>query len=196
MRARKRLAALLIAGALSAPMLNPAPASAVFGGGDLSGGLLGLDLAGLLGTGGPNSVGGLTSALQGVLGGGLLNDVLRDSSLLNQCGLALGLLDPATCLTGTQIPTTTGINPFGFGGLNPFGSLGGVTPFVPQSFGGFPHIIPVPIRQDNDDPIVVTNNNASSSSSSAAAAAAPGGGASATATGNTNSNQSQTIVIP
>lgn len=193
MRARKRLAALLIAGALSAPMLAPAPASAQLGSlGPLSGGLLGLDLTGLLGTAG--GTGGLTSALEGVLGGGLLNDVLRDSSLLNQCGLALGLLDPATCLTASTLPTTTGLSPFGFGGLNPFGNFGSA---FPQSFG-VPQVIPVPIRtaDDDDDPIVVTNNNSSSSSSSAAAAAAPGGGASATATGNTNSNQSQTIVIP
>jgi hypothetical protein len=191
MRARKRLAALLIAGALSAPMLTPAPASAqlpVLG----QGGLLGLNLTDLLTTPGAGSLGGLA----GVLGGGLLNDVLRDSALLNQCGLALGLLDPATCLTASTLPTTTGLTPFGT--LNPFGTLSPITTGFPSfgtGFGGFPHVIPVPVATANQ-PIVVTNNNASSSSSSAAAAAAPGGGASATATGNSNSNQSQTIVIP
>jgi hypothetical protein len=190
MRARKRLAALLIAGALSAPMLSPAPANAQLTGLDGilgQGGLLGLNLTDLLTTGGG------TGGLAGVLGAGLLNDVLRDASLLNQCGLALGLLDPATCLAASTLPTTTGLT-----GLSPFGSLSPLTtgfPSIGTGFGGFPQVIPVPVGRA-DQPIVVTNNNASSSSSSAAAAAAPGGGASATATGNSNSNQSQSIVIP
>jgi hypothetical protein len=173
-------------------MLTPAPASAQVLPGSLlgSGGLLGLNLTDLLTTPGAGSLGGLS----GVLGAGLLNDVLRDSALLNQCGLALGLLDPATCLTASTLPTTT----TGLTGLSPFGSLSPITSGFP-SFGGtgfgFPQVIPVPVGASNQ-PIVVTNNNASSSSSSAAAAAAPGGGASATATGNSNSNQSQSIVIP
>ena len=50
MRARKRLAALLIAGALSAPMLTPTPASAQLLPGLGTGGLLGLNLTDLLTT--------------------------------------------------------------------------------------------------------------------------------------------------
>ena len=189
MRARKRLAALLVAGALSAPMLVPAPATAQVGG------LLGLEdvLNSLLGgSGGLLGTTGGTGALQGVLGAGALNDLLQGSSLLNQCGLTLALLDPVTCLTGSTTPTTTALNPFGT--LSPFGSL---SPTIPQlgGFGGFPQLGSFPIATSNQ-PIVITNNNSSTSSSSAAATAAPGGGASATATGNSGSNQSQTIVIP
>jgi hypothetical protein len=178
-------------------MLTPAPAHAQLGLDGIlgQGGLLGLNLTDLLTTPGAGSLGGLA----GVLGAGALNDLLQGSSLLNQCGLALGLLDPATCLTASTLPTTTGLtglNPFGT--LSPFGSLSPIGtgfPSIGTGFGGFPQVIPVPVGRA-DQPIVVTNNNASSSSSSAAAAAAPGGGASATATGNSNSNQSQSIVIP
>lgn len=191
MRARKRLAALLVAGALSAPMLTPAPASAqlldlggLLGGSGALGGLLG-------GTGGLLGTTGGTGGLTGVLGQGLLNSLLQGSTLLNDCALSLGLLDPATCLSASQLPTTTTTNPFGFGGF-PTG-FGG----FPTGLGGFPQVTTLPARSFvGNQPMVITNNNASNSTSAASATVAPGGGASATATGNSGSTQNQTIVIP
>lgn len=180
MKVRKKMAALCIAGALSAPLLAPAPASAQLLLGDLS-----LpNLLGVLGDGGGGVLG------TGVGGTGGLANLLRDASLLN----CLAVLGDSGCNgsrfggsgTGPLIADRGGQIAFDPGFTDPifrddfkeiFRPRPVLPPVIDPRFDRFPTQVPVivPAAPVQSQPsIIVSNNNNNNNNNSAAAAASAG----------------------